>query len=344
MDDPISSGAGILFALVGLIFAGAGGYFVFKGIRRLFLARRSRNWMVTDGTIVSSHLHIPSQKKGEEGGDIVSSTGFGYKADITYEYVVRGDTLRSNVVTFAEYDSRTPKHAQNLVRRYTEGMRVEVHYDPMQPERAVLEPGKGKGNMGVLITGMAVMAFGLFFAYIGLFGFDAVFRMVEEETFERTIPIVGFVLGLLAFSSGIVFIIRSLRSRRWPVTHGRVISSKILEDWESSDSSTVSGMSNYTYKPEIVFEYDVEGTTYVSNMVSMIDYQSSNISRSKKIMAKYPEESDVRVYYDPSDPSRGVLEPQSIGGSCMIIIIGFIFIVICGLVILMQNITLAPMM
>jgi hypothetical protein len=79
-------------------------------------------------------------------------------------------------------------------------------------------------------------------------------------------------------------------------------------------------------------------------MVSMIDYQSSNISRSKKIMAKYPEQSDVRVYYDPSDPSRGVLEPQSIGGSCMIIIIGFFFIVVCGLVILMQNITLAPMM
>ena len=345
MSDPISSVAGIFFALTGLLFAGVGGYFIVHGIRRMILARLSRNWMVTEGTIITSQLHIPSRTSEDAGGSsIVRSTGFGYRPDITYEYVVRGDTLQSSMVTFAGHDSRKPGPAQKMVSRYTPGMRVEVHYDPMKPERAVLEPGKGKGNTGVLITGAGVAAFGLFFAYVGIFGFDALFRLMDKDAFERTIPIAGIVAGVLLVISGIVSIIRSRRSRKWPVAQGRVVSSKILEDWESSDSSTTSRMSSYTYKPEIVFEYDVDGTTHVSNMVSMVDYQSSNFSRSEKIMERYPEGKDVQVFYHPSNPSLGILEPRSIGGGCLILAIGLGFIVICTLVALLQNARLAPMM
>jgi hypothetical protein len=121
---------------------------------------------------------------------------------------------------------------------------------------------------------------------------------------------VVFILG------GMVFIFLAFKQTRdakkatetWLSTPGEIVSSEL----SVHRSHSSKGVSTVNFKPELNYEYQVADQKFNG---SQIGFGSAAYSKSKadKIIAPYPKGAKVTVYYDPSDPSKAVLETKAIG-------------------------------
>jgi len=82
----------------------------------------------------------------------------------------------------------------------------------------------------------------------------------------------------------------------WPIAIGRIITSEI---------TTHSDENGITYSDEIEYRYTVEGTEYETDVIVFGGHEYS----AHKVVKKYPANAEVSVAYDPTKPSRAVLEP-----------------------------------
>jgi hypothetical protein len=94
----------------------------------------------------------------------------------------------------------------------------------------------------------------------------------------------------------------SVRSRSWPTTTGKVKQSSVEEVGKQ-------------YRESFQYEYTVDGSNYVSNVISFLDlfllvFMNGTRSRraAKHVVDRYPTGSEVTVYYDRKNPKRAVLE------------------------------------
>jgi len=94
-------------------------------------------------------------------------------------------------------------------------------------------------------------------------------------------------------------------SKSWPTVQGRII--------HSAMASSTSPQGKTTYSPDIQFTYQVNGRDYQSNQVGVEPgpgaSSSSDPSAASEIVARYPVGTVVTVYYKPSKPALGVLQP-----------------------------------
>lgn len=116
----------------------------------------------------------------------------------------------------------------------------------------------------------------------------------------RILPLIAVVVGIVIAFFGIQGLIRVKASLDWPSTQGKVISSSVEQN--SNSKST-------TYHAEILYEFDVNGTTFKGNCVSYGDYGSSNPSHAQQIVNRYPKYMSVIVHYMPGNPGESLLEP-----------------------------------
>lgn len=123
----LGTGAGLVFMIVGSSL-------IPIGYQELKNAQESLKWSTTDGVIVLSEI--------QESKDEDSTT---YYANIQYKYSVGEKFYSSEQVSFGQYGSSNPEHAQSIVQRYKQGQKVSVHFNPTHPNEAVLEPGVSWG-------------------------------------------------------------------------------------------------------------------------------------------------------------------------------------------------------
>lgn len=91
----------------------------------------SASWPTTDGRIVRSTL----QQRRDDGA-------WQHTAEIDYEYEVAGTSFMGTRAWIGDdYWSSPGSEFRDAVQRYPVGRQVNVHYDPAEPARSVLEPG-----------------------------------------------------------------------------------------------------------------------------------------------------------------------------------------------------------
>ncbi len=90
-------------------------------------------------------------------------------------------------------------------------------------------------------------------------------------------------------------------SKEWSLTHGKVVVSKI--------QSEISGGKSM-YFADIHYDYTVDGKDYRNSGVSVASEGTSTSSKRSvtRTIRKYPEDSEVKVYYNPKNPQESVLE------------------------------------
>ena len=125
----------------------AGSFLIPAGYKELKNAQESLNWPITDGVIISSEIK-------ESQGD--NSTT--YEANVRYKYAVGEKHYLSDQVSFGQYGSSDPEHAQSIVRRYEKGQKVSVHFNPAHPDQSALEPGATWSSY--MLLGMGAVFFG----------------------------------------------------------------------------------------------------------------------------------------------------------------------------------------
>ncbi|BAY35567.1 hypothetical protein NIES2107_74790 (plasmid) [Nostoc carneum NIES-2107] len=120
---------------IGLVFMVVGGGLIPMGYQELKNAQESLKWLTTDGVIVLSEI----KEIKDEDSTI-------YHANVRYQYSVGEKSYLSEQVSFGQYDSSDPEHAQSIVQRYEQGQKVSVHFNSVYPNESVLEPGVSWGS------------------------------------------------------------------------------------------------------------------------------------------------------------------------------------------------------
>jgi len=134
----------------GLLLAFAGGLLVagYGLVRYYTTARRNPYDATTAGTVLESDLDADASA---QCGD--------YTPDVRYEYVVDGVTYEHDRVR-GNANALDRRGGTVLLGEYHDDADVTVHYDPDDPERAVLVPPEGGGSWLVLVVAGLLVALG----------------------------------------------------------------------------------------------------------------------------------------------------------------------------------------
>lgn len=119
---------------------------------------------------------------------------------------------------------------------------------------------------------------------------------------ESKVPL--YLISTIVVIAGIVFCVlgfgklpNALASSKWPTADGKVTSSKVFLNPEST---------RY-YHPEISYQYTVNDLPYTADKLS---YHGGSFSKGEAQLKadEYSVGKEVLVYYNPSDPHQAVLE------------------------------------
>jgi hypothetical protein len=125
-------------------------------------------------------------------------------------------------------------------------------------------------------------------------------------------------IGLITF--GIRDLIRAKASVDWPTSPGKVLSSSVFQG---------RGDDGVTYQHVVLYEFNVNNTTYSGDRIAYGDGGTSDPSHAQEIVIRYPQDKNVTVYYMPNNPKECLLEvgvkgqafiKPGIGLVCLIIV------------------------
>ncbi len=90
--------------------------------------------------------------------------------------------------------------------------------------------------------------------------------------------------------------------------------------------------ANVTYRPEVTYQYEVNGQSYTCNTLGF-GTGTYSMDKAQKMIAPYPQGKSVNVHYDPADPAQAVLE-ASAHGTLNNFLMGAMFLVLAVLVLI----------
>ena len=152
---------------------------------------------------------------------------------------------------------------------------------------------------------------------------------------ENMAPLIGVLCGglfvLLFAGIGVFLIYHSIRSRRkaessqgWPSTSGQVSEARVSHH----TSTDTDGDTQDSYSPEVCYHYQTGGQEYDGSKIGFGFQQSFNSrSQAEQALSRFPEGSQVTVYYNPANPAEAVLERKA-GGSTLSLVLGIIFLLV----------------
>lgn len=132
--------------------------------------------------------------------------------------------------------------------------------------------------------------------------------------------ILGFgVVWVLAMS---YIAVMGLRSKKWPLTTGKIIMSEV----RIKVSSAGSGPHPASYEPYVLYEYYVNGKRMQSEQLAFGGRLQVSEKRAKQVIENYPAGRNIPVHYNPKKPAEAVLVAGNIIGVYITLAIGFVFI------------------
>ncbi len=147
-----------IMVVFGLIFAAAGLFVLWQGVKEHRTCRESRNWPRVEGRITESTIQVTRRHRSTS-----------YSPQVAYTYSAMGQVYFGTAVTIGAtrvFSSYAKSQAQ--LEKYPLGQAVSVYYDPQQPAQATLEPGVTGGAWGTLLIGVITGAMGAVVFILGL--------------------------------------------------------------------------------------------------------------------------------------------------------------------------------
>ncbi len=137
---------GAVLAIAGVLMAAAGTI----SVRTAY--RRKHYWAKAYGKILSSDLVHTN-----EGGEGVPR----YKSNVSYGYEVAGAQYRGS-------ESYVNGLAKEMFRKYPNGRKVMIYYNPENVSQSRLEPGLIDNTILMSIAGIGMLIIGLVILIVGL--------------------------------------------------------------------------------------------------------------------------------------------------------------------------------
>jgi len=115
-----------------------------------------------------------------------------------------------------------------------------------------------------------------------------------------TIPILLLLIGFLFLRVGLADFAGAQASLNWPNVKGVITTSFIETATESDDDGE-------TKRPQIEYAYSVDGVSYTGARVRF-GQRSGSDNTAEGLLALFPEDKAVDVFYDPEAPEQSVLK------------------------------------
>lgn len=293
----------LLFDGFGAFVLAIGLLLVSAGVDSARTALASRTWATTDGTVLESTVFTQHELRErfpglEQKGSSVSG---GYVPFVRYRYTVDGEDHVG--VRVSPFDSGVPRRrwAAGIVEDYPKNEYVTVRYDPDSPDRSFLRTWI-KSRLLLVWLGASLLSVG--------------FAAWSAAGYPNPIAL-GWVVAALVVLLGVRQFRLGLRTRRWPTARGELVASRVR-----SSSSQRGGTS---YHPKVRYQYDVDGTTYVSTSIGLNGGPSFNArSEAQSWLEDLRRRNSIAVHYDPGRPDRSVLEPSGVTAGLFLLLVGLL--------------------
>lgn len=105
------------------------------------------------------------------------------------------------------------------------------------------------------------------------------------------------------------------RSGGWPAADGQVVSSAF---WP------VPRTPGQVTRINVEYQYTVGGRTLTAKTLRLVDFVPESEARQRQVVAGLPVGASVRVFYDPAQPTRAVLEPGLRAGDVWLVVAAMI--------------------
>ena len=140
--------------IVGGIFILFGLVFVLVSVDQMNKAKAAKAWPIIQGVVVASEL-VERRSHNSK----THHTTITYEPQVQYEYSLVGQKYTGKRIGFgtASYDHGT---AETKISPYPIGATVQVHYDPSDPAKAVIET-KAMGGSSMIIVAVIFFIVGL---------------------------------------------------------------------------------------------------------------------------------------------------------------------------------------
>ena len=95
-----------------------------------------------------------------------------------------------------------------------------------------------------------------------------------------------------------------LASSSWPSAPATMIRVGVTDSQDDDNG--------WSYAPAVEYSYTVDGQTFTATRIGFVsdgDYDSSSMGAAETIAQSWKNKSDLRAFYDPSEPSRACLAP-----------------------------------
>ncbi len=150
--------------------------------------------------------------------------------------------------------------------------------------------------------------------------------------------IIATVVGVIFVGVGVGVVLygkseyeKARASVDWPSVQGEITESRVHSYRKSPGSGTSSSKRKRYYEAIVEYQYAVDGQSYTSDGVGMMDGSSTQRSRAERVVRRYPKRKTVTVFYDPAQPEIAVLAPGVstgnyflLGGGALFALVGLI--------------------
>ena len=109
-----------------------------------------------------------------------------------------------------------------------------------------------------------------------------------------------------------------LRARAWTSTPCLILESEVIR-MSSSDGTS--------YRPHVLFEYEVEGTTHQSDRYLFLKFGTPSPDSHRAFVARYPVGAEAECFYDPLDPASAVLD-RGFSSEWILVLLGLGFLAV----------------
>ena len=121
--------------------------------------------------------------------------------------------------------------------------------------------------------------------------------------------------GVVVGAYGIHHLLQVLSCRNWPTVAGQVRDSSA----KPINAQAPERKSHDNLIPQVVYEYKVDGRAYWSDAICNLKhhrffgiadaYYAGNEEDVLRLLAEYPTDRKVTVYYNPLHPGEAILDP-----------------------------------
>ncbi len=126
---------------------------------------------------------------------------------------------------------------------------------------------------------------------------------------NRMIPWLLVFIGLIVLAFGIKKVFVAAASKHWPTVQGLILESEVAANPPAVGSPRQMEQATASYAAHIRYEFTVDGQKFQSKRIALADYSASHKSRVDDVVARYPKDGEVTVYYQPGSPAECLLEP-----------------------------------